>query len=245
MSGEDADVKYRGEALQDALAAEYVLGTLHGRARRRFEHSLHSDPGLRRRVTDWQQRLAPLNDAIEPVQPPARVWTGIERRLGIAPAATGRGWGQWIWASLAFWRGLGLIGALASVLLAGLLVLRVAQPHQMMVVVLADQQDRPAMTVSWQAHDRGDKRLRVRVIGHATMAPDTAWELWMLPEGEAKPVSLGLISTHETQFVRLPPKLAAQVDRARGLAMSVEPAGGSPTGLPTGPVLYKGACVPL
>jgi anti-sigma-K factor RskA len=64
--------------------------------------------------------------------------------------------------------------------------------------------------------------------------------MWMLPGGDEKPVSLGLITTHETQVMVVPAALAARLDRAAGLAMSVEPAGGSPTGLPTGPVLYAG-----
>ena len=75
------------------------------------------------------------------------------------------------------------------------------------------------------------------------MASNTAWELWMLPGGEQKPVSLGLITTHETQVVKIPEALAARLDAAYGLAMSVEPAGGSSTGLPTGPVLYAGECL--
>jgi anti-sigma-K factor RskA len=60
------------------------------------------------------------------------------------------------------------------------------------------------MTVSWDSDSRGDKRMRIRVIGHAEMAPDTAWELWMLPGGDRKPVSLGLITTHATQSLVLP-----------------------------------------
>jgi anti-sigma-K factor RskA len=64
----------------------------------------------------------------------------------------------------------------------------------------------------------------------------------MLPGGDQKPVSLGLITTHENQTVLLPRPLAVAINRASGLAMSVEPKGGSPTGVPTGPILYKGLC---
>jgi anti-sigma-K factor RskA len=56
-------------------------------------------------------------------------------------------------------------------------------------------------------------------------------------------VSLGLISTHETQTLTVAEQLAPRLDEAWGLAMSLEPKGGSPTGVPTGPVLYKGQCV--
>jgi anti-sigma-K factor RskA len=101
----------------------------------------------------------------------------------------------------------------------------------------------PAMAVSWSADAPGGRTLRIRVIGHAEMAPDTAWELWMLPGGDKPPVSLGLISTHETQTLTVAEQLAPRLDEAWGLAMSLEPKGGSPTGVPTGPVLYKGQCV--
>jgi anti-sigma-K factor RskA len=85
--------------------------------------------------------------------------------------------------------------------------------------------------------------MRIRVIGHAEMARGTAWELWMLPGKDQKAISLGLITTHDAQTVVVAEPLAAKLDQAQGLAMSVEPAGGSPTGLPTGPVLYAGQCV--
>jgi anti-sigma-K factor RskA len=108
------------------------------------------------------------------------------------------------------------------------------------------QTKRTAMTATWEPGvpgKPGKRAIRIRVVGHAEMAPDTAWELWMLPGGDRKPVSLGLITTHETQTVLIPEALAAGLDAAKGLAMSVEPAGGSPTGVPSGPVLYEGECV--
>ncbi|MGH6631085.1 MAG: anti-sigma factor domain-containing protein, partial [Burkholderiales bacterium] len=101
----------------------------------------------------------------------------------------------------------------------------------------------PSMTVSWETGEPAERLLRIRVIGHAEMAPDTAWELWMLPGGEKPPVSLGLISTQETQTVVVSKALAQRLDAAWGLAMSLEPKGGSSTGAPTGPVLSAGQCV--
>ena len=235
-------MKYGDDKLRDALAAEYALGTLQGRARRRFERSLADDPALRRRVDVWQARLDPLNDAVAPVEPPARVWRGIERRIRRGGARRGL---ASLWDSLAFWRGAAAVGLLAVALLAASLATLRPEPATMMVVVMSDAQAEPRMTVSWDSRTRGDKRMRIRVLGHAEMAPDTAWELWMLPGGERSPVSLGLITTHETQDLVLPRELAARIDAAWGLAMSVEPKGGSPTGLPTGPVLYKGQCTAL
>ncbi len=234
-------MKYRNQQLRDALAAEYALGTLQGRARRRFERSLKDDPRLRELVAQWQGRLAPLDALVEPVQPRARVWRGIRDR--VEPGARRRGF----WANSGFWRAAAMASAAAAVTLAVLLaVLTPARrTSETMVVVMAGADANPAMTVSWPTQQKGEPKLRIRVLGHPEMAPGTTWELWMLPGGEQKPVSLGLIGTDPTQELALPQTLAPKIDRAWGLAMSVEPSGGSPTGQPTGPVLYKGQCTKL
>ena len=231
-------MKYRNEQTREALAAEYALGTLQGHARRRFERSLKDDPALRLVVSQWQMRLGPLDAAVEPVQPPARVWRSIERSIGWRPRPAA------IWDSLGFWRGSALATTAIAVVLA-ISLLTLAPTQETMVVVLSDDQSRPALTVSWASEQSGDKQLRVRVIGHQTMPADTAWELWMLPGRDQKPVSLGLINTHETQTLSVPARVAQVINAADALAMSVEPLGGSPTGLPTGPVLFQGRCTKL
>ena len=231
-------MKFANEALRNKLAAEYVLGTMSARARRRFEINLKENPALRRAVVQWENRLTPLALALPEIEPPSRVWQAIESR--IYPGRQAR---PGFWESLSFWR----ISSFASGLVALALLILVALPgvppadDTRMVVVMNDlQTSNPAMTVSWEPRKPGKRVMRIRVIGHADMAPGTAWELWMLPGKEQKPVSLGLITTHDAQTVIVPEPLAAKLDGAEGLAMSVEPAGGSPTGLPSGPVLYAG-----
>jgi anti-sigma-K factor RskA len=191
-------------------------------------------------VAWWEGLLAPLNDGTEPVEPPARFWRNIQSRVG--PAVRRQGARAGIWADLSFWRVATFVTSAAAAVLAAWVAALIAStpPQQIMVVVMSDDRSTPALTVSWPIGDRGAERLRVRVMGHAKMDPDTAWELWMLPGGGGKPVSLGLIDTRETQMVTVPARIAAALNAAWGLAMSVEPRGGSATGLPSGPVLYKG-----
>ena len=234
-------MKFADKELRNKLAAEYVLGTMSARARRRFDINLKENPALRRAVAEWEKRLTPLALALPEIEPPSRVWQAIESR--IRPGRQAR---PGFWESLSFWR----ISSFASGLVALALLILVALPgvppadDTRMVVVMNDlQTSNPAMTVSWDPRKPGKRVMRIRVIGHADMAPGTAWELWMLPGKEQKPVSLGLITTHDAQIVIVPEPLAAKLDGAEGLAMSVEPAGGSPTGLPSGPVLYAGKCV--
>ena len=67
--------------LAEALAAEYVLGTMRGGARRRFEALLPAHVELRSATAAWQERLLPLTEAIDPVEPPGEVWRKISDRL--------------------------------------------------------------------------------------------------------------------------------------------------------------------
>ena len=72
---------YAKPELADALAAQYVTGTLRGRARRRFETLLVAHATLRAAVRRWQERLIPLTSVLAPQTPPLRVWQGVERTL--------------------------------------------------------------------------------------------------------------------------------------------------------------------
>jgi anti-sigma-K factor RskA len=226
-------VKYTNPQLRDAIAAEYVLGTLQGAARRRFERSLKDDPRLRQLVAHWQGRLSPLDELAEPVRPRARVWRKIEERIAGARRR------QWL-SNVGFWQGASVLSTACAVLLALFIFLQSPPAPERMVVVMSANQGTPAMTVSWPMQSRGQPKLRIRVISHDEMELGTSWELWMLPGGDQKPMSLGLIDTRPMQELAVPARLVPMINQAVGLAMSVEPVGGSPTGLPTGPVMYKG-----
>jgi anti-sigma-K factor RskA len=233
---------YRNPQLRDRLAAEYVLGTLRGRARDRFAALLRFDYDLRRTVAAWEAQLTPLAAAAGEIAPPDRVWQAISKR--IAGTARGAGW----WASLAFWRGLAIASTSLVLILATFAgVAPRPEPPMAMVAVMNDDKGQPALVVSWppMAAMR-DPHIRVKVVQeHPVMEPGTSWEMWMLPGGKAAPVSLGFITTDRDQVMKVNAALAGKMGNAWGIAMSVEPARGSPTGAPTGPVIFKGQCIKM
>ncbi|HEX9686835.1 MAG TPA: anti-sigma factor [Burkholderiales bacterium] len=232
---------YRNPQLRDRLAAEYVIGTLRGRARARFQALLRYDPDLRRIVSEWEARLTPLSAAAGEIAPPARVWQAVARRVaGARPGAA--------WSGLAFWRGLAVTSTAFVLILAAFIgVAPRPEPPMAMVAVMNDEKGLPALVVSWPSMKATrDPYVRIKVVQeHPVMAPGTTWEMWMLPGGRAAPVSLGLITTDADQTMKLRTALADSMESAWGLAMSVEPKGGSPTGAPTGPVIFKGPCVKI
>jgi anti-sigma-K factor RskA len=229
---------YSNPQLRDRLAAEYALGTLHGRARSRFQSLMRYDPELRRLVAEWETRLTPLAAAAGEIAPPARVWRAVSRRITSARAPGG----------LAFWRGLAVTSTTFALVLAIFIgMMPPAELPMASVAVMADDTGQPSMVVSWPPMKQmRDPHVRIKVLQeHPTMAAGTAWELWMLPRGQAAPVSMGLITTDADQVMRVKADLAKRLGAGEiwGIAMSVEPAGGSPTGTPTGPVLFTGQCV--
>jgi anti-sigma-K factor RskA len=232
--------RYGNPQLRDRLAAEYVLGTMRGAVRARFQGLLKYDPGLRRVVADWEARLTPMAAAAGEVSPPARLWRRIAARIGGRRQAAG-----W-WRSLNFWR-ICTTASAAALLALGVYVGRLPAPEPpiAMVAVMSDDQARPAMVVSWpQLRGARDPQVRVHIVRRPpAMAPDTSWQLWVLPSAKAAPISLGLVGMDTTQTIHLDRSQIKTVWQSWGIAVSVEPRGGSPTGAPTGPVLFKGQCV--
>jgi anti-sigma-K factor RskA len=250
-------MNYGDPSLREHLAAEYALGTLRGRARRRFERLMANDRALRDLVAEWETRLNPLAAAAAPVAPPPALWHRIEAQLG-APAdqraAPRRPWLErlfgppavpiptaataGLWYCVGFWRAAAIAMAAAAVALAihvATLPPAAAPSH---IAVLAGEDAKPVLLARL---DAASGRLELTPIGLPAPAPDASLELWLLPP-QGAPRSLGLVG--RAGLIR--ELSAADADSlAHGaLAISLEPAGGSPTGQPTGPVLYQGPVVP-
>ena len=209
---------------REALASEYALGTLRGAARRRFERLLAGDADLRARVSAWERRLAPLSDRVEPVPVPPRVWQSLESRLGFARARPA-------------WRPTLALAATLLVAIAGALLWQPLYQrfgfNPAIRIAFEDSQHQ----LLWRIDaDPSRNEVRVRALRDVGGAPDKSYELWLLRgEGQA-PVSLGVLPEHEGEQRRATAALA--IASGSGFAVSLEPRGGSPTGAPTGPVLF-------
>ena len=225
--------------LRQKLAAEYVLGTLRGGARRRFEGWMHQDADLRNITAQWQQRLTPMAEFAGDVRPPNSVWTGIERRLNLKQKATG--WQFWLNENLAFWRSLGMVSTGLAALLLVIVMTKPAvdTPSISYVATLSDEKAQTALLLT---ADSRNHALDVRVITSAQVAADKSLHLWAVPKA-GKPRSLGVLADNRGRFA-----LAANAvsDDVAVLAVTLEPKGGSPDpNGPTGPILYKGHWVKL
>ena len=218
----------------ELLAAEYALGVLSGAERSAAEQRVARDHGFARLVAEWEQRLAPWAAEIADVVPPPQVWDRIADAL---PAQTQD---NSLWQSLAFWRGLTLAASvLAAACLAALIYLgALTQPQPLVATIEGDGHRHFVATID-------TKRGTVAVVPAAFSADATRVpELWLIP-ADGKPRPVGLLRADRTVTLTLPAELAALAKGDAVLAVSLEPPGGSTTGLPTGPVIATGKLTSL
>jgi anti-sigma-K factor RskA len=325
---------------RDALAAEYVLGTLSAAEREEAEALLGRDAGFAETVRVWEHRLGELNVMVEAVEPPPDLWerikTGIdggERRSqpiseavepdgsqsepgetalvpvspvdpeaggepsfqvpdllsegaqssehsktaelssailpssaaaelddrpprptvtqttsGVKTAATDQNAGRW--------RGLAFGATTIAVLLAGFVAVTQLAPGltagrgtqtsapkavsvPQLVAVLQQEPTAPAFLVML------DPQQRTVTVRRLTAAPDSgrSYELWLYSSKSPKPASLGAVGNSEVTTRPIPQSIDVETMRSATYSVSLEPGGGSASGAPSGPMLFRGRMI--
>jgi anti-sigma-K factor RskA len=213
----------------EQLASEYVLGTLTGRARARFQRLTRERSDIREAVWRWESRLGVLSAATPELTPPGSAWTAIEKRLWPDTPSGG------LWNSLGLWRSWSALASAAAIAMVLLLAPAVPLPQGPDHVGVIGEGSEPLWLISANLKTG---ELDARAVNAEAAEVDKVFELWMLP-ASGSPVSIGLLPVSGGSITKaLPAGLLALLKQSKGLAVSIEPAGGSPTGLPTGPVIY-------
>lgn len=227
---------------RDALAGEYVLGVLSPEDTLVFERELARNNELARAVYYWQDRLLDASTIATPAEPAADLWRRIERDLPQTNDArtAARAPRPGLLASLGFWRALTALGAVASVVLAWMVVQGITpQPGPRYAAVL----QAPDKSAGWLVETDARRNVRLVPLVRTSVGPQQALEFWTKPEGAAGPTSLGLVPADRITVVpasRLPALGPDQL-----FEITLEPATGSPIGRPTGPVLFIGRAVAI
>ncbi len=210
----------------DRLASEYALGTLRGPARRRFERWRASTPFVDERCRFWEERLMHLAKNLKPVQPPAHVWPAIERRLNLTTRS----------AALRRTRLFALAASVVLVIgLASLLYWRSVPSTRATAVATISAKSGEHL---WDLEVFGKAgRLVARAAKLPPRPAGADYELWALPAGAA-PVSLGVLPAAGASSRTLTLMQMQALEQSSQVAVSIEPLGGSPTGQPTGAVIY-------
>ena len=237
-------MNYLKEERLNALAAEYVVGTLRGKARTRYQKFMMQYQAVSDATAQWEQYLTGFAETLPPVTPPANVWESIQIKLGHKAAndagiATGVNTPSDSGQVLDFekekqkrWKNLSFLSTAAALVLAVLLFVMqpIPAPEVSHIAVVNNADNTPLWVI-----EVSDETMNVKVTDAFVALADKDYELWMVPANGEAPISLGLMpeangDTRVTPDILLSQSIAA-------LAVSLEAPGGSVTGAPT-EVLY-------
>ena len=233
----------------DLLAAELALGLLEGDERLAAERREAADPMFAAQVAAWIERLAPMLGAVSERVPPETVWSAIERAVEGAPAeAPLPGNVVQLRRKVSLWRGYSAGMTALAACLALVVGLDVAGDAPVPVVATTPQTPPPLLAAALApeggpvgataAFDMARGELILTPAGMALEQGRDA-ELWIVPKS-GDPRSLGVLQSQGPARITLRPELAVMLRDSGTLAISSEPRGGSPTGLPTGPIVAAG-----
>nr|WP_298686952.1 anti-sigma factor [uncultured Dongia sp.] len=215
----------------DLTAAEFVLGTLSNGERSALEARFAYYPSWRVLVGRWADRLQPLAEAIPPVEPPPALRARIMAAAKVTPFTR-----MLRTVPRSVWR-IGSFASAAALLVAAMLLWPQA-PMRMEIATIGDATVPALVTIAADAD-----RTELIVSSGLPLPPvDRDFELWVIPS-DGSPRSLGVIAGAVETLVKLPAAVRAFIAADSVLAVSVEPVGGSPSGKPTGPVIYTGKIV--
>ena len=217
----------------DGRAAEYVLGTLTGDDRRAFEAELARNPALRRAVAEWAARLQPMADSVTPVAPPKTLRAELLARIAPAAPAGERPFSIVRWLAWTFG-----LSALAGAVAVALVFILTPRAPELGGFALLHRTDSAARDVVAFQIDKQHQDMVV-LANAAAPQPGHDYELWVLPPNKP-PLSLGVIKVGERAQRPLPAAAVGYMTDFANLAITVEPTGGSPSGAPTGPIVFTG-----
>jgi anti-sigma-K factor RskA len=235
-------MRYDDPKTRDALAAEYALGSLKGAARKRFETLANKRNDWQLAAKWWLARLHLLADMLPAITPRKQVWQAIERRLFGSKASVSR-WANW-WPGLALGSS-GIAAALALFIVTSEPQIRevpvevAAKEAPAPVALLADAEHKAAWMLTLAKDNKGQPELRMATMSGVKPRDDKSYELWILPPDKSAPISVGLMP-QQGKHHRVVSEKVASLLLEGGLAVTLEPVGGAPNGIATGPVLYQG-----
>jgi anti-sigma-K factor RskA len=217
---------------REARAAEYVLGTLSGEDRLAFEAEFARDSDLRGMVAHWAKRLQPLADSAPAMAPPQALRGRVLDRVAGSIQNEPKPFSVARWLAWTFG-----VSALAGIAAVALVFLFTPRAPEIGAFALLHDAKGSSDVITFQI-DR--KREDMVILAQAT-PPESGrdYELWVVPPNKA-PVSLGVVKAGVREERTLPAAATAYLTANATLAVSLEPAGGSPSGAPTGPILFTG-----
>lgn len=225
------------------IADEYVLGLLSEADVAEVENEIERNSTLATAVAEARERFLPLDTNVDPAALSPVLWQAIDARLPeqatmetpsiafVSPRVPTAGNDN----IRSGWRSAAISAIAASLILAVGLVWSVTRTVEPLVVAVLVNE---AGEVQAVVEDFGNDTASIRLLTDFNVPEEKTMQVWTLPSREMGPMSLGLLE--DAHSARLSGSTLPKPQDAQLYEITLEQAGGSPTGRPTGPILAKG-----
>lgn len=218
----------------DTLLDEVALGLAPDEDIRRVEELALADPAIAARLERARLRFLPLDDTAPEMPLPDGFWDRLRAQLDQAPARAANVVNL-ADRRLRRWRMTAMGGMAAAATLAAMLGWSLLQsPDPSVVAVLLDAEGEAVALIEGQP----DNTTRVTLLERPDLPAGRVMQVWTKPDADGLPVSLGLLVAGRSDTLTVPG--LPEPDASQLYEITAEPEGGSPTDLPTGPILGKG-----
>ena len=235
--------RYHNPDLQDQLAAQYVIGTLRGPARRRMQTLIRQIPAIQDRVHYWESQLQPLNDDVPELAPAAGVWSAIES--SISPASQSESEHESVLEALKrrlnLYRYLTAAAFAFSLVMGFMLTVQLNQPDSAVVnyvAVMKNTDDQPSMVVTLVQEGR---QLSLDMLKKPVVSDDQILHLWAISKEDGHIRSLGTVPVEKHIEKTLTKPQWGMISSAEHLIVSVETS--DQVQAPGPDIIAKGLCV--
>jgi anti-sigma-K factor RskA len=235
----------------DFLLAEYSLGVLDAADMARANELLANDADATATALKWENLFLELTDRLDPIEPPAHLLQRVQAALGhditlikrpsIWPRVLKKLWGV-TFGGIWFWRALCVVLAITAVAYAlkpNLAVINAPPPTKVAVLQAPGQTSTPGVLITFDS--KNNLVLKPRV--HIEIPDNAAVQLWTRGASQPQPRSLGVFKPNRTMTI--PAATVGVPGKNQLFEITLEQAGGSATGKPSGPILFIGRLVEL
>ncbi len=231
--------RYQNPEIFEQLAIEYAVGSLHGRARKRFEVLMDTHFYLRAVVDAYENKFAHLVELLPDSQPSDRVWNNIENHIQEQNKSLKHTPDKAWWKSALFKRSFGL-AAMALVITAVLFLNPMTLTPTVYSAVLETESHVP---VAVTRISKSDMKLSIDIMKKVDIPEDMELSLWCHPKEGGEPMKMGEISKQGKTMISISQEEWKNLKNVGLLAIHIEPRN-SHMDKPSNKIILKGKLTP-
>lgn len=225
--------RYQNPEVFEQLAIEYAVGSMQGRARKRFEALMDTHFYLRATVDAYENKFANLVELLPDAQPADKVWNNIEAHIKeTTPQEEKTPW----WSTSFFKQGFGV--AVMALVISSVLLFRPFDTDPLTYSAVLESETKDVM--AYTKIQKSDMKLSVDIMKKMPIPDDVELTLWCHPKGGGMPMKMGVISKSGKTEMTISKEEWQELRNVGSLAVSMEKVGNTSAKQPTGKILLKG-----